>query len=90
MAPTLSNLELDILRKLLNGEAVSLSSHLRLRLEMVGVLRDRAEDIVVTDAGKRLASQKPADVADSSPAPDPKAARAGRGRRMPFQRRSVF
>jgi hypothetical protein len=76
MAPTLTHLELDILRKLVNGEAVSLSSHLRLRLEMAGVLRDGARGIVVTDAGKRLARQRPADVA--------------RGRRMPFQRKPFF
>ena len=90
MAPTLSTLELDILRKLVNGEAVSLSSHLRLRLEMAGVLRDGARGIVVTEAGKRLALQRPADVAAGRPATDPKVARDGRGRRLPFQRKSVF
>jgi hypothetical protein len=90
MAATLSNLELDILRKLVNGEAVSLSSQLRLRLELAGVLRDSARGIVVTEAGKRLARHKPADVAVSSPAPKPKVARDGRGRRLPFQRRSIF
>src|SRR5262245_48863570 len=36
MLPTLSNLELDILRKLVNGEAVSLSSQLRAR--QIGLL----------------------------------------------------
>ena len=87
---TLSNLELDILRKLMNGEAVSLSSQLRLRLEMAGVLRDGARGIVLTDAGKRLARQKPADVAVSRPTAAPKVARDGRGRRLPFQRKSVF
>lgn len=90
MAPTLSTLELDILRKLVNGEAVSVSSHLRLRLEMAGVLRDGARGIVVTEAGKRLALQRPADAAADRPAPDPKVARDGRGRRLPFQRKSVF
>lgn len=96
MPARLTNLELDILRKLVNGEAVSLSSQLRLRLEMAGVLRDRAAGIVVTDAGRRLAGQKPAEVAVISPtpfpapAPAPKVARDGRGRRLPFQRRSVF
>ena len=39
-------LELDLLRKLVNGEAVSLSSQVRLRLEMAGVLRDGASGIV--------------------------------------------
>jgi hypothetical protein len=88
----LTNLELDLLRKLVNGEAVSLSSQLRLRLEMAGVLRDGAAGMVVTAAGRRLAEQKPVEVAADSPAPlrGPKVARDGRGRRLPFQRRSVF
>jgi hypothetical protein len=90
MAPTLTYLELDILRKLVNGEAVSLSSHLRLRLEMAGVLRDGARGIVVTDAGRRLAQQRPAGVAASGRAPDPKVARDGRGRRTPFHRKFIF
>jgi hypothetical protein len=90
MPVRLTNLELDLLRKLVNGEAVSLSSQLRLRLEMAGVLRDGAAGIVVTDAGRRLAGQKPVEVAADSPAPVPKVARDGRGRRLPFQRRSVF
>ena len=92
MPARLTNLELDLLRKLVNGEAVSLSSQLRLRLEMAGVLRDGAAGIVVTAAGRRLAAQKPVEVAAVSPAPAaaPKVARDGRGRRLPFQRRSVF
>ena len=92
MPPMLTDLDLDILRKLVNGEAVSLSSQLRLRLEMAGVLRDGASGMVVTAAGRRLAEQKPVEVAASSPAPSsgPKIARDGRGRRRPFQRRSVF
>jgi hypothetical protein len=90
MPARLTNLELDLLRKLVNGEAVSLSSQLRLRLEMAGVLRDGASGIVVTDAGRHLAGQKPVEVAADSPVPAPKVARDGRGRRLPFQRRSVF
>ncbi len=69
MPVRLTNLELDLLRKLVNGEAVSLSSQLRLRLEMAGVLRDGAAGIVVTTAGRRLAEQKPVEVAADSPAP---------------------
>jgi hypothetical protein len=90
MAPNLSSFELEILRKLVNGEAVSLSSQHRLRLELAGALREGARGIVVTDAGKRLARQKLADGPVSSPAPDLKATRDGRGRRFPFQRRSIF
>jgi hypothetical protein len=96
MPVRLTNLEVDLLRKLVNGEAVSLSSQLRLRLEMAGVLRDGAAGIVLTAAGRRLAAQKPAEIAAGSavpaptPSPVPKVARDGRGRRLPFQRRSVF
>ena len=90
MTTTLSSLEIDIVRKLVNGEAVTLSSQLRLRLEMAGVIRDSARGIVVTDAGRRLALQKPANAAASGPAPTSKVARDSRGRRKPFQRKSVF
>ena len=92
MPARLTNLELDLLRKLVNGEAVSLSSQVRLRLEMAGVLRDGVSGIVVTAAGRRLTEQKPVEVAADSPAPipGPKVVRDGRGRRLPFQRRSVF
>ena len=90
MSPTLSNLELDILRKLVNGEAVSLSSQLRIRLELVGAIREGARRVTVTEMGKRLTRQERAIVAKDSPSPAPKVARDGRGRRKPFQRRSVF
>jgi hypothetical protein len=90
VAPNFSNLELEILRKLVNGEAVSLSSQLRLRLELAGARREGPRGIVVTEQGKCLARQKPADAPVSSSALDPKVARDGRGRRLPFQRRSIF
>jgi hypothetical protein len=90
MLPTLSTLELDILRKLVNGEAVSLSSQLRIRLELAGAIREGARGITVTVIGRRLARQEPAIVAADGPPPGPKVARDGRGRRKPFQRRSVF
>ena len=90
MLPTLSTLELDILRKLVNGEAVSLSSQLRIRLELAGAIREGARGITVTEMGKRLARQEPAIVAADGPPPGPKVARDGRGRRKPFQRRSAF
>lgn len=90
MSPTLSNLELDILRKLVNGEAVSLSSQLRIRLELAGAIREGARGITVTEMGKRLTRQERAIAAKDSPPPAPKVARDGRGRRKPFQRRSVF
>jgi hypothetical protein len=90
MAPKLSTLELEILRKLVNGEAVSLSSQLRLRLELAGAIRDGARGVVVTADGRRLAGQKPAESTASSPAPASKPAVDSRGRRMPNQRKSIF
>ncbi len=90
MLPTLSTLELDILRRLVNGEAVSPSSQLRIRLELVGAIREGARGITVTEMGRRLARLAPANVAADRPPSAPKVARDGRGRRKPFQRRSVF
>jgi hypothetical protein len=86
----LSDHERDILRKLANGEAVSVSSHQRLRLELAGLIRDGARGIVLTIEGRGLARQAPTANADRGPAPQAKVARDGRGRRLPFQRRSVF
>jgi hypothetical protein len=91
MPPNLSNLELEILRKLVNGEAVFLSSQLRLRLELAGVIRDGAQGIVVTAAGRRLAGRhKPADSTANRQEPASNSALDRRGRRMPNQRKSVF
>ena len=36
----LSDLEIEILRKLVNGEAVALSSQHRVRLELAGMVRE--------------------------------------------------
>ena len=89
MAPSISALELEILCKLVNGEAVSLSSRHRLRLELAGVIREGAQGIVVTADERRLASQKPVD-STAGPASAAKPALDKRGRRKPHQRRSVF
>jgi|EndMetStandDraft_6_1072998.scaffolds.fasta_scaffold1091667_1 hypothetical protein len=89
-APNLSNLELEVLRKLVNGEVVSLSSQLRLRLELVGALREGAQGIAVTEVGKSLARRKTVEAPANSPAPESKVARDGRGRRMPNRRKSIF
>jgi hypothetical protein len=40
MQPKLTELEIEILRKLVNGEAVALSSQQRVRLELAGVVRE--------------------------------------------------
>jgi hypothetical protein len=89
---TLSNLEHELLRKLLNGESVTLSSQQRLRLELAGVIREGAAGITVTADGRRLASQKPPaeTAAPISPTPDSTVILDRRGRRKPFQRKSVF
>ena len=86
----LSDLEIDILRKLVNGEAVSVSSQQRVRLELAGMIREGAAGIVVTFTGRSLARQQPASAAASGAASGIKVARDSRGRRMPFQRKSIF
>jgi len=90
MTPNLSNLEIELLRKLANGEAVTVSSHLRLRLEMAGLLRDRANGIELTPGGRRVADLPPPVSATDSMTPEPQHLLNSRGRRMPFRRRSVF
>jgi len=90
MAPTFSTLDHEILTRLVNGEAVALSSHLRLRLEMAGLIRDGAKGIVVTEAGKHLARQRLAVVATDSPGSEAKVSRDARGRRMPLRRKPFF
>jgi hypothetical protein len=86
----LSGPEIEILRKLVNGEAVSLSSQQRVRLELAGMIREGAGGIAVTLAGRGLARDIPAGPTASDPAPEVKVSRDRRGRRMPFQRRSIF
>ena len=83
----LSELEVEILRKLVNGEAVSISSKHRVRLELAGMIREGANGIVVTLTGRSLARAKPAEGTASDAA---NVSRDRRGRRKAFQRRSVF
>ena len=90
MQGKLSDLEIEMLRKLVNGEAVSISSQQRVRLELAGMIREGAGGIVVTLAGRRLAREKPADASGGEPAVDVKVSRDRRGRRKPFQRKSIF
>ena len=86
----LSDLEIRILRKLVNGEAVSISSQQRVRLELAGTIREGPNGIAVTLTGRSLAGEKPPEAAASDAALGVKVSRDKRGRRMPFQRRSVF
>ena len=65
----LSDLEIEILRKLVNGEAVSISSQQRVRLELAGMIREGPKGIVVTLTGRSLAREKPAEGTASDAAP---------------------
>ena len=86
----LSGLEVEILRKLVNGEAVSLSSQQRVRLELAGMIRGGPNGLVVTHTGRSLAREKLAHASASDAAPEVNALRDRRGRRMPFQRKSIL
>ena len=87
----LSGLEVEILRKLVNGEAIAISSQQRLRLELAGMIREGAKGMVLTLTGRGfLAREKQPQATGSDAAPKPKISRDTRGRRMPFQRRSLF
>ena len=86
----LSDLEVELLRKVVNGEAVSLSSQQRVRLELAGMIREGAKGIVVTLTGHSLAREKPPEATASDAALGVNVSRDKRGRRMPFQRKSIF
>ena len=86
----LSDLKIELLRKLVNGEVVSISSQQRVRLELAGMIREGAKGIVVTLTGRSLAREKPPEATASDAALGVKVSRDSRGRRMPFQRKSIF
>jgi hypothetical protein len=86
----LSDLEIEILRELVNGEAVSISSQQRVCLELAGMIREGAKGIVVTLTGRRLASEKSSEAAASDAALGVKVSRDSRSRRTPLRRRSIF
>jgi hypothetical protein len=86
----LSDLEIEILRKLVNGEAVSLSSQQRVRLELAGMIREGPNGIVVTLTGRSLAREKATDANATEAASEVNVLRDRRGRRLPFQRKSIF
>lgn len=90
MQVKLSDLEIELLRKLVNGETVSISSQQRVRLEFAGMIREGAKGIVVTPKGRSLAREKPAEATAGDGVRDINVARDSRGRRMPFQRKSIF
>ena len=90
MAPNLSDFDLDIMRKLINGEAVAMASHLRLRLELAGVIGEGAQGILVTAAGRRMADQMPVPCTPPSRRTETKVVVDKRGHRMPNRRKSVF
>ena len=64
----LSDLEIEILRKLVTGEAVSISSQQRVRLELAGMIREGPDGIILTLTGRSLAREKPAEAAASDEA----------------------
>ena len=76
--------------KLVNGEAVSLSSQQRVRLELAGMIREGPKGIDVTLTGRNLAREKLAHASASDAGPNVNVSRDRRGRRMPFQRKSIF
>ena len=86
----LSDPEIELVRKLVNGEAVSISSQQRVRLELAGMIKEGAKGNVVTPTGRSVAHAKPVETTVSGAARDINVSRDSRGRRMPRQRRSIF
>jgi hypothetical protein len=84
--------EHEILRSIANSATTPLSSTQRLRFELLGLIKDRADGVFLTDRGRRLALQP-------APAqPPPQSAqdihrstpRDKRGRRLGHQRHTPF
>jgi hypothetical protein len=84
----LSEYEIDILRRLVHvGGGSEVSSHQRLRLELLGAIKDGPKGIVVTALGRRLATQAPP---PKGPEPTPSdVPRNSRGNRL-HNRRGVL
>jgi hypothetical protein len=55
----ISALEIQILNELLAGEMAPVASSHRLRLEMMGLVRDTRAGLVLTEAGKLAAAAQP-------------------------------
>jgi hypothetical protein len=90
MQSRLSQLEVELLRKLRNGEAVTISSLHRVRLEHAGVIREGANGIVLTAEGLRVAVEGVPSGEAMLDDTGPRTRLNSRGRKLPFQRRSVF
>jgi hypothetical protein len=67
-----------------------MASHQRVRLELLGVIRDSAAGLIVTPEGKRLAKVSLQDEPEDASMQKKKVALDRRGRRMPHRRQSVF
>lgn len=81
--------ELRILRDLLMGRPTHISSSHRVRLELLGLLKDGPQGPRLTSDGKRYASvQRPASA--SSPESSMPDKLDKKGRRMPFRRSVPF
>lgn len=81
--------ELRILKDLVMGRPAHLSSHHRLRLELLGLLKDGPEGPKPTVLAKRYVQlQQTASTSSPEPALPDKLDRAGR--RMPFRRSLPF
>jgi hypothetical protein len=66
----LSALEIELLRKLVNGEAVAVSSRQRVRLELAGMIREGRRRIALTLTGRSFAREKHADTPVSVTTPE--------------------
>ena len=87
MIGTLSDQEIELLRKLINGEGVELSSNQRLRLELLGVIKDGARGVVATELARYRLRQLPRATAEE-PAPV-RHPHSPSGKRRPNRRRVI-
>jgi hypothetical protein len=90
--PRLSTEELHLLKALSVGQPVRLPSAHRLRLEMMGLLRDGPSGPRLTELGMRQAQAAPSEASSKVEEPTPEAPvkRDRKGRRMPHGRALPF
>jgi hypothetical protein len=90
MHDRLTSFEKEILRKIHMGQALAVSSMHRVRLEFAGAIREGAKGLALTEHGLKLAFETARANGPGEDPDTPPVHRDSRGRRMPFQRQSVF
>ena len=82
--------DIEILRKLAAGQRPRVPSPYRLRLELLGLVKDCADGLRLTEAGRVASTQEPDDTLDELGRPDRNSDRDAMGRRKIGTRKANF